>query len=864
VSHLSGQTLAQLNQGTLARDEALAARRHLTSCDACAALAEKAPSAAVERTLGRYVLLDEVGRGGMGRVLRGFDPQLDRFVAIKRLLDSGGTDARERLVREAQAMARVVHPHLVSVFDAGLDAQGEVYLVMEYVKGPTLAQWLTEAPRTWRDVLRCFTQAGLGLAAAHAAGLVHRDFKPSNVLVAGEVAKVTDFGLALAQASTVASPTSSEHGRSRISSRVTEAGVHAGTPAYMAPEQFEGRFDPRSDQFSFARSLEESLTGRSGPGWLHEALRRALHVDPAQRYPSMVALLDALAPERRRRRLTVLAGAGLAVALVVTTAAVARSKQVDCARAAAGLEAVWSDAAQAGLERVLSPSEAGVRQATRARFEAWADTWRSRSVGNCEASAAGTQGEKVELLRRGCLQRRLGFLGTVLGQVASGRVATEQVVTLSAELPEVGCTDEDLLEAGVADESEALRAQLEPVRARFDEVEALALVGRLEEATAKAKDVLPLAETTGHEPTLAYAALLLGQRLAMTNPSEARRLRALATREAAKVLSPSPDTATLAARAALDLLDTYATEPQAFEALRPFVDSLIARAGGGPQWEAARLTYEGRALAARGEAEAALTPLRRAYALRLEFNGKDSERAENVRGELALALENAGQVEDALALRRESLEFARTRYGTNSLTAARALASVGAVEVVAVRYADAEQHLTASLELLTAAGATENLTTLLDNLASLAELRGDFRSALPLRERLLAGERDAGVRAKQLALLSRVALEVGDEATALRSAREARSTLEAINPRHPDLIVALTTLGRLTAGEPGVVVLKQALSLDSARDGEYRGDIERALGDRTSGAKRSAWLARARASYESSEVLFRVNQLDGR
>lgn len=864
MSHLSEETLARLSAGTLPRDEALVARRHLAECDACTALGMKAPAPRpVERTLGRYVLLDEVGRGGMGRVLRGFDPQLDRFVAIKRLLDAGGAvDARERLVREAQAMARVVHPHLVSVFDAGLDAQGEVYLVMEYVKGPTLAQWLTEAPRTWRDVLRCFTQAGLGLAAAHAAGLVHRDFKPSNVLVAGEVAKVTDFGLALAQTSAVAGPTSSEHGRSRISSRVTEAGVHAGTPAYMAPEQFEGRFDPKSDQYSFARSLEESLSGRGAPGWVHEALRRALHVDPAQRYPSMETLLDALAPERRRRQVTALAAAVLVVALVGTTAVVARGKQVDCARAAVGLDAVWTQAAQSGLERAVATSEPGVRQATRARFEAWADTWRTRSVGNCEARASGAQGEQVELLRRGCLQRRLGFFGTVLSQVTSGRVASEQVVTLSAELPNVGCTDEDLLEAGAADESETLRAQLEPVRARFDEVEALALVGRLDEATAKAKEALPLAEATGHAPTVAHAALLVGQRLTMTNASESRRLLALATREAAKAVSPSPDTAKLAARAALDLLDTYATEPQAFEALRPFVDSLIARAGGGPQWEAARLTYEGRALASRGEAEAALAPLRRAYALRLEFDGRESERAENARGELALALENAGQVDDALALRRESLELARARYGTSSLTAARALAAVGAVEVVAVRYADAEQHLKASLELLTAAGATENLTTLLDNLASLAELRGDFRSALPLRQRLLASEGEAAVRAKQLALLSRVALEVGDEAKASSSANEARATLEAINPRHPDLIVALTTLGRLTAGEAGVGVLKKALALDSARDGEYRGDIERALGEKTSGAERKSWLAKARASYESSEVVFRVKQLD--
>ncbi|MGV3623500.1 MAG: protein kinase domain-containing protein [Archangium sp.] len=864
MAHLSTEVLTKLTRGELGRDDALAARRHLAGCDKCSNALDRLEKAPVEeRKLGRYVLLDEVGRGGMGLVLRGFDPQLDRFVAIKRLLDAETSpDARERLVREAQAMARVVHPNLVSVFDAGLDPHGGVYLVMEFVKGPTLAQWLSESSRTWRQILQHFAQAGRGLAAAHAAGLVHRDFKPSNVLVQNDVAKVTDFGLALAHVQTEATGPRESPGASRISSRVTQAGVNAGTPAYMAPEQFEGRFDARSDQFTFARTLDEALTGTRAPRWVHEALRKALSVEPAQRYPSMDALLEALSLEKRTRRATIAISAVVMLALLGVTAAVARTKRVDCSGASANLETVWSSPAQRAVEQLLTTTDPRVRDATRARFSAWADEWRTRSVSSCEASASGAQGERVELLRRLCLDRRLGFFGTVLREVALGAVPAERVVSISNELPHVGCTDEELLAAGAADESDALRAQLQPVRKQLEEVQALALIGELDKATAKARETLPLAETTGHSPTIAHAAVLLAQRLSLSNANQSRALLQRAVREAGSVKDPSVFTADLAARAGLDLLDSYLVEPATFEALRPMVEALIARAGGGPEWEAAYLTYQGRALSARGEGEAALKPLQRAYALRLETAGPDSERSDNARVELANAAENAGDIDTALALRRTSLETAERVYGSKSLVAARARAFMGAVEVVAVRYADAEKHLNEALEILTEAGATEDLTTLLDNLASLAELRGDFRTSLPLRRRSLEKLEDPVNRAKQLALISRTLLETGDEAGALEAAREAREIFEPINVSHPDLIVALTTLGRVTKGKDGEALLERALALESSRDGEYRGDLERAMAAKREGAAKLEWLKKARASYAESEVSFRVQELD--
>jgi len=154
------------------------------------------------RTLaGRYTLLGTLGQGGMGLVLAAYDARLDRRVALKLLRSRRGSRSEKteeaRLLREAQAMARLNHPNVVAVYDAGTLENGSVFIAMEYVQGQTLSRWRQQQERSWREVLGVYLAAGQGLPAAHAAGLVHRDFKPDNVLVGedGRV-KVTDFGLA--------------------------------------------------------------------------------------------------------------------------------------------------------------------------------------------------------------------------------------------------------------------------------------------------------------------------------------------------------------------------------------------------------------------------------------------------------------------------------------------------------------------------------------------------------------------------------------------------------------------------------------------------------------------------------------------
>ena len=232
--------------------------------------------------VGRYLVLDRLGAGGMGVVYTAYDPELDRRIALKLLApaleSTGATAGRARLVREAQAMARVTHPNVVTVHDVG-EHDGQVFVAMELVDGDTLTAWRSASVRTWSDELAVMRAAGRGLAAAHAKGLVHRDFKPDNVMVArdGRVL-VMDFGLARAQGEAGGSTSPFEalvhEDNSALSVELTRQGAIMGTPAYMAPEQhLGGETDARSDQFSFCVALYEGLwrarpfEARRSPRW---------------------------------------------------------------------------------------------------------------------------------------------------------------------------------------------------------------------------------------------------------------------------------------------------------------------------------------------------------------------------------------------------------------------------------------------------------------------------------------------------------------------------------------------------------------------------------------------------------------------
>jgi serine/threonine protein kinase len=326
---------------------------------ACKASGPLAPGDVV----GRYRICKELGAGAMGVVYLADDQDLDRRAAVK-VLRGQAANTSARLLREAQALARIAHPNVIVVYEVGTFEQ-QVFMAMEFVEGSSLAAWLEATRRTSEEILEAFVQAGRGLAVAHAAGLVHRDFKPDNVLVGrdGRI-RVLDFGLALNDA--VVSPaepaaSSEDVDARRALLRLTRTDVFVGTPVYMAPEQFDGELaDARTDQFGFCVALYEALFGerpfaadtldelvravKSGvvraprssrvSRRVEQAIVRGLRVRPADRFPSMDALLAELSPKPRKVGLVQALAAGVvALALASSLAVYARMDRAEARRA---------------------------------------------------------------------------------------------------------------------------------------------------------------------------------------------------------------------------------------------------------------------------------------------------------------------------------------------------------------------------------------------------------------------------------------------------------------------------------------------------------------------------------------------------
>ncbi|MFO0744609.1 MAG: protein kinase [Myxococcota bacterium] len=572
-------------------DEAARVDEHVAGCDACCAVlaeagralsddapepddglvfpeARPAPEPARARPLpepgakvGRYLVLDVLGTGAMGVVYAAYDPELDRKVAVKLVrVHGGGARAAElqaRLVAEAQAMARLSHPNVVLVHDIG-DLGGDIYIAMELVVGRTLGAWLAAEPRSWREIVAVFVQAGDGLAAAHEAGIVHRDFKPDNVLVdaRGQV-RVTDFGLArMSLREDDALPVEPD---ARADLTRTRAGTLIGTPADMAPEQLAGRtVDARADVFAFGVALYEALYGARPyagqtlgeleaslargvpaeppaakvPAWVRRAVLRAVAADPAARFPSMAALTRALRadPARRLRRIGLplvglLVAVGVAVGVWSMTTAPARACRAGAERAAPVGSAERRERARAAFAATGQPFAADGFALASEALERHLERWREDRVDACDAThARGEQSEALLDLRLACLDQRLqesDALADVLTRadadvVEHASAAVARPPTAASAASSSACArvppPADARGAAAVEAAGKLRAQ----------AEADAATGRWQDGIAAAKEAVRLAHEAGHAPTEAEATLALADLTRSSGDFDAR------------------------------------------------------------------------------------------------------------------------------------------------------------------------------------------------------------------------------------------------------------------------------------------------------------------------------------------------------
>ncbi len=501
------------------------------------------------QAIGRYMVVEMLGQGGMGIVYAAYDPDLDRKVALKLLRQRGSSatrSSRSRLLREARAMAKLHHPNVVTVYEVGTSGDDD-FVAMQYVEGSNLGEWLSEGGRraSWRQIVGAFQQAGRGLAAAHRAGLIHRDFKPTNVLVDQEGrVRVTDFGIAQLLGDEAEAPEAD--GANVPIDGLTRTGATMGTPAYMAPEQYLGKeTNERTDQFSFCVALYEALYGERPfagadydalrgsvtagtvrdephgadvPGWIRKILLRGLSVDPDARYPDMAALLADLSrdPAESRRRLMMVGGFLIVVAVIVAIVLQDREGKAPsvCTDARSELAGVWDDDVKAqvhtAFDRARIPDETSERayQGFSSVLDKYADGWVGMRTEACRARFVDkTESQDDHLLRMSCLQSKRGELGA-LAQVftRADEAAVEQASQAARGLSSLDeCANLESLRSGLEPPRPEQRQAVAEVRAMLSEVKALDEAAQKGRALERVQEALRTAREIGYKPMLAEA-----------------------------------------------------------------------------------------------------------------------------------------------------------------------------------------------------------------------------------------------------------------------------------------------------------------------------------------------------------------------
>ncbi len=720
----------------------------------------------IPQFLGRYKIHGVLGRGGMGVVYAATDPELDRDVALK-VLSPGDHDpiARARLRREARTLAKLAHPNVVTVHDVG-ETHGQLYIAMERIAGQTLRAWTQARRHSWSEIVDMYAAAGRGLIAAHEAGLVHRDFKPDNVLVDERgIARVVDFGLARLIADPKGDLPSSNAARtsriptaedSRSSRTLTRTGTIMGTPAYMAPEQHLGLAgDAQSDQFALCVAIWEALYGvrpfvglnhemlasailrgelNEGPGRgvppaIRRVLRRGLATAPEHRWPSVAALLTALTGVHRRRRNVAFASLALVLtgSLVAGTWYASRQEPTTrvCVDTGARVDHIWNPKRRTQLNAALTRVGGSEFESTRTqlltRIEQYADTLRAGFEDACLDTrqrllvSPGLHDKRLRCLatRMAEFDARVGVLETMT------RDELGRATTLLVDLPQVErCADLRYLEMrlpGPSDPADARR--VDEARSDLARAKAAHSAARFDEGEAELQHARRLTEHVDFPPLTAEMTSLHARFVAARG--DYREAATLLENAYYAALGMGHDEAAI--EAALQLIYQHGfrlrTPERAFEWAR-HAESLIERSG--DEHARAQLSFfRGPVHLQLGEPERALQLSRHALAQFERLFGPDDDRVASALTNIGGSLEKMGRHAEARVALERALAIRLKLFGDYSAKTATTLGNLGLVLEHLGEHKAGIQKLQQALEIyervfgpadITGAGTRLNLT----------------------------------------------------------------------------------------------------------------------------------------------------------